>query len=81
MEITLKVPDYLGKRLKALSSQDRDSLAAEALEKTLNEKEPPPKKEVRLLQKGKQRPVRAFKAISMKGKGPTALEMVQEGRT
>ena len=79
MEITLNLPDHLGKRLKALSDQERNRLASEALEKTLQE-EKTLKKEIKLLRKGKQRPVQPFTALPLKGEGPTALEMVQEGR-
>lgn len=39
MEITLNVPEGLGKRIKALSDEERDRLAVEALEKTLSEKD------------------------------------------
>jgi len=39
---------------------------------------PTPKR--RLLQKGERRPFKPFKAITMKGEGPSALEMVIQGR-
>jgi hypothetical protein len=36
--------------------------------------------EGQILQKGSQTPFQPFKAIKMKGKGPSALEMVIQGR-
>ncbi|HAI68268.1 MAG TPA: hypothetical protein DCM38_02400 [Gammaproteobacteria bacterium] len=41
---------------------------------------PPASFKRRLLQKGSQTPFKPFKAVKMKGKGPSALEMVIQGR-